>query len=149
MSTQKGSGFILTKICRTCNSSKEENLFRKSYRKGDSYGKFTNQCRDCYSDYDKQWRAKNNGKYNLGVRSRRLKNKLFAIERLGGVCVECKQVVHPAAFDFHHTDPSIKDSHVSLLMSMKKENFIPELDKCILLCSNCHRVKHYIEGYRE
>ena len=44
--------------------------------------------------------------------------------------------------EFHHTNSKIKDSNVSKLLSRKWEVLQEELDKCILLCSNCHRIEH-------
>jgi transcriptional regulator of aromatic amino acid metabolism len=48
------------------------------------------------------------------------------------------------ALDFHHVDPSGKDLNVSAIKNTAFEKIIPELDKCILVCSNCHREIHYL-----
>ncbi len=53
---------------------------------------------------------------------------------------------HPATLDFHHKEPDQKEFIVSKTIcrwswsSVKKE-----IDKCIVLCSNCHRKLHYEE----
>lgn len=75
------------------------------------------------------------------LRQRNLKIK--AVEYKGGSCEECSVVGHPAIFDFHHREPKHKDFNISKVRSLKWSSKITdELDKCELLCSNCHRMKH-------
>jgi hypothetical protein len=57
-------------------------------------------------------------------------------------CVICGEN-DPVCLDFHHSDPSTKE------MSMSKgfrtygiDRVIKEIDKCVLLCANCHRKLH-------
>jgi len=62
----------------------------------------------------------------------------------GGKCERCKSQVHPAAFDFHHSNP--KDKTFSLAqrhMDNSWQRLTAEADKCHLLCANCHRIVHY------
>ena len=65
------------------------------------------------------------------------------VEYKGGKCERCGYNKSFAALDFHHEDPSEKDftiahaRHRSFNEEMKKE-----LDKCILVCANCHREIH-------
>lgn len=77
------------------------------------------------------------------VTKRRRKIKQLAIEHLGGCCTICGYNKYQGALEFHHLDPTKKDFVISLKghcrswIEIKKE-----LDKCILLCSNCHREVH-------
>lgn len=64
-----------------------------------------------------------------------------AIAYKGGRCEVCGYDRCPAAFDFHHVDPTIKDFTISQRMS-SFEAIQRELDKCVLLCSRCHREVH-------
>jgi len=60
-------------------------------------------------------------------------------------CAQCEQN-HPAALDFHHTDPSEKENIVSNLVSEGRFSAaMEEVQKCIVLCANCHRIHHYEE----
>lgn len=49
--------------------------------------------------------------------------------------------------DFHHCDPDKKDFNISSIPAQSweknKTKIIKELDKCQILCSNCHRYIHY------
>ena len=77
-------------------------------------------------------------------REKRVEIKLRAIKYKGGKCIDCGGVFHPVAYDFHHLDPSKKDMQISKFTSISRWDEIEhELDKCILLCSNCHRVRHW------
>lgn len=51
---------------------------------------------------------------------------------------------HPAALDFHHTNPLEKEGDVARLKTMtNKKRIMEEISKCIVLCANCHRIHHY------
>jgi hypothetical protein len=57
-------------------------------------------------------------------------------------CTQCG-FNHPAALDFHHTNPSEKENLVSKLVSNGCfAAAMEEVQKCIVLCANCHRVHH-------
>ena len=48
-----------------------------------------------------------------------------------------------SALDFHHVDPKEKENCISRLMAQKPTlERIKELDKCVTLCANCHRIEH-------
>jgi hypothetical protein len=59
------------------------------------------------------------------------------------VCKICKEN-RPATLDFHHVKPCKSDKKVNELVSdgHNKKRIQKEIDKCIVLCSNCHRVHH-------
>jgi hypothetical protein len=53
---------------------------------------------------------------------------------------------HPATLDFHHKNPSEKEIIISESIWRWSWNSIKkEIDKCSVLCSNCHRKLHYEE----
>jgi hypothetical protein len=61
-------------------------------------------------------------------------------------CTQCG-FDHPAALDFHHVNPSEKESLVSKLVSNGCfAAAMAEVQKCIVLCANCHRVHHHKEN---
>lgn len=61
-------------------------------------------------------------------------------------CLRCG-FAHPAAIDFHHTDPSTKEFDVPVMVAQghSKKNIEKEIAKCETLCANCHRIHHYDE----
>lgn len=78
-------------------------------------------------------------------RLRNQKNKLKAIEYKGDKCFDCGETYPQCCYDFHHLDPTIKDANIAQLIGRNFEKIKPELDKCVLLCSNCHRIRHFNE----
>ena len=76
------------------------------------------------------------------VSDRSLLLKLEAIEYKGGKCQKCGYDKCYAAFDFHHRDPNEKEFGWNKLKKRSKETIFKELDKCDLLCANCHREIH-------
>ena len=80
---------------------------------------------------------------NEQTKKRQRDLKALAVNYKGGVCTDCLQIFHPACFDFHHENPEEKDFTFSSVKSLKWSCKIEaELDKCSLLCSNCHRLRH-------
>ena len=58
-------------------------------------------------------------------------------------CAICGYSECDAALDFHHANPQDKKFRISLShIDYKANKIINELNKCILLCSNCHREIH-------
>lgn len=69
--------------------------------------------------------------------------KMSAVARLGGKCSICGYANCLDALDFHHKNSDEKEHLVSKLLSSKnEERLFSEVDKCILLCANCHRETH-------
>lgn len=73
-------------------------------------------------------------------------HKLKAIRHLGGKCSTCGYDKCPAALDFHHTNPKQKDFTLSRFSRAAWNKLQKELEKCILLCANCHRELHWKEN---
>ena len=77
------------------------------------------------------------------VAKRRLKLRTMAKEYKGGKCTLCGYNKYLGALDFHHLDPSKKDFGISVDgFTRSWEKIKRELDKCILICANCHREVH-------
>lgn len=72
-----------------------------------------------------------------------IKIKLKAIEHKGGSCIHCGYNKYYGALEFHHVDPKEKDFVWTKLRLKKWSSIINELDRCVLLCSNCHKEEHH------
>lgn len=76
------------------------------------------------------------------VKSLRNRNKIKGIEYKGGKCSICGYDKCNSALDFHHLDQTKKDFTISSNMNRAWSKIKIELDKCILVCANCHREIH-------
>lgn len=93
------------------------------------------------NDYDRR--------RNRDVVARKHKLKLAAIEYKGGKCHRCGGTFDPVCIDFHHIDPSAKDTNIANAMLGKTfDDIRAEIDKCVMVCSNCHRIIHSLEGWK-
>jgi hypothetical protein len=80
---------------------------------------------------------------NKKDKNKKLKLKHKCIEYKGGSCIKCGYNKNSSALEFHHLDRNYKDFSISELRRKPFEDIKRELDKCILLCANCHREEHY------
>ena len=109
--------------CSTCSIPIDES---NAYRKGKQ--RLQSQCKSCFNRYCvDRWKQL----------------KVEAIESFGGKCFDCQGVFHYSVYDFHHLDENTKDFEWVKVRLFSKEKRELELSKCILLCANCHRIRHY------
>ena len=73
-----------------------------------------------------------------------INRKIKAIEYKGGKCSSCGYSKYYGALEFHHINPDEKDYDWNKLRLKSWDKIINELDKCVLLCSNCHKETHSI-----
>ena len=110
-------------------------------------------CKDCgekdkhkfhlRSDRDKPYPYCKKCHHKRSKKSKR-NNKIDYINYKGGSCEMCGYDKCPGAMDFHHLNPDEKDFDIGCTKNPKLNDKIKnELDKCILVCSNCHREIHY------
>jgi len=81
--------------------------------------------------------------YNI-LRRNKLKDK--AVEYNGGKCEICGYNKCNAVLSFHHNDPDKKESIISELIkrNVKWNTLKKEIDKCTLVCANCHGEIHHM-----
>lgn len=79
---------------------------------------------------------------SLNVINWKKEKKKLLVEYKGGKCERCGYDKCIAALEFHHKNPKEKDFSIST-NSLSFEKMKLEVDKCELLCANCHREVHY------
>ena len=89
------------------------------------YGKQKTTCRRCHG---------------IDIEAKRKTKRAAAINYKGGECEHCGYNKYSGALEFHHKDPSKKDP--TGLRAFNLERLFSEVDKCLLLCANCHREEH-------
>lgn len=98
-------------------------------------------------EYNKKRYLENKEYYILKSKEQKRKNKLEFQEYKKTLSCEICGENHPATLDFHHKDKSEKKMIVSDAVGRgySKKNIKSEIEKCIVLCANCHRKIHYDE----
>lgn len=126
----------------------------KTFEDIDKYGRYreyisghNNRKYEDPTQYKREWNHRNR-KSRVAYKKEYLhKLKVECIEKAGNKCKHCKVEYNgknASIFDFHHIDPSDKSISMSScsMNRVSKEKIFEELKKCILICSNCHRLHH-------
>lgn len=108
------------------------------------------ECKPCKNKRFKDEYYKDIEKSRLYYRTRAQGSgfKLRALAYKGNKCLDCMLEVNQdnyVIFDFHHLIPSEKEFTPSNILNHSWKKLTKELDKCVLLCSNCHRLRHHNE----
>ena len=57
-------------------------------------------------------------------------------------CIKCGYKEHPVALDFDHIDSATKEFTIgTAYTSVSLKRLYKEIEKCQVLCANCHRIK--------
>ena len=99
-------------------------------------GQTIKYCYDCAPHEDL------NMSHAQAVTIKRRAIKQMLIERAGGKCQRCGYSKCVRALEFHHRNPLEKDFGISKILTKNIEVLKQEVDKCDLLCSNCHAEVH-------
>jgi len=93
------------------------------------------QCRDCIKAYELKTRERRLKKLNARQRG----EKRYWANLFGNSCVRCGYSEFDTALHFHHVNPEEKEATPTVIMKCgDKGRIYKELDKCALLCGNCH-----------
>jgi hypothetical protein len=132
------------KVCKKCNIEKELSEFSKRTKCNDGYNIYCKECDYTWNRKSYYKTSKSRNKYLIDRRRRLAQERNELIRSMGLKCNVCG-FDHPASLDFHHRDPKDKFKDISVLKwsGCSDETFIKEIEKCDVLCSNCHRIEHW------
>jgi len=102
-------------------------------------------CQDCGREYeyDRDKGHRRNRCNSCSVSRRREAKKQDLVDYAGGECQDCGYDKCNRALAFHHNDPEQKSFGINISsMTKDYETLVEEVDKCTLLCSNCHMERH-------
>jgi hypothetical protein len=131
----------------THNTSKIENPIRKNISKD---GLIEFSCSKCKNvlDISKFFIKKNGSPYcyckecwRKLINDRLVERKKKLVDLAGGKCIICGYERYCGALEFHHKIPTEKEYTVSV-KNVSMKILLKEINKCILLCANCHRELH-------
>lgn len=115
-----------TKVCSSCNLELPISSFYSNGYQSNGKKKYKAKCKHCQTLCDK-------------TRTEDIILKIVGVYSCK-ICgySKCKQ-----ALEFHHLDPKLKEYQITNLNTHKEDTIVKELEKCILVCANCHREIHY------
>jgi hypothetical protein len=122
------------KFCSKCHKALPTQEFVENRAEGDGLARY---CRDCKAILDKEQYERVKDK----LKKKRTNQKIKLAGLLGGYCARCGYSEFPSSLDFHHIDPDEKED-VGVFSAINFESAKQEIDKCALLCKNCHTAYH-------
>ena len=138
-----------TKVCSKCKEEKDISEFAW---KNKSKNQRRYHCRSCYSELRKRHYNQNKAKILTENSNRRIqRQQRFNEWKETFSCSICHED-DSCCLEFHHLNPTNKDIEVSQLAQYHAwEKLMQEADKCIVVCSNCHRKihKHGLEEHKQ
>ena len=95
-------------------------------------------------EYMRRWRSKNKLRYRTAVDVCRNANQQRLRDYKATLACKCGET-HPACLEFHHRDPATKKFNVAHGAASSKAwaTIQAEIEKCDVLCANCHRKEHF------
>jgi len=129
---------------KKCKKCKQEYPATKEYFYTDRTMKddLRSYCKKCSIEYSID---SNNKKYIENY------NKLLEYEGGSFVCSKCGYTYKNfAPFEYHHINKEDKKFMIgNKLWVSKFDNWKDELNRCVLLCSNCHKIEHFNDNLFE
>lgn len=127
---------------KKCSSCKKDKALSEYNKKGIGFQAF---CRECNKEKLKK-HYRDNPVYYSEKKNKRREQMLLFVRNLKLGCTQCSET-HIACLDFHHIDTESKEGNITEMASngLSKAKLLKEIQKCVVLCSNCHRKLHYKE----
>lgn len=137
------------RLCPACSTEKTPDEFN---RKG---GALQSKCRSCQRAYHRLYYRRNKSRFitknrrNKNRQRKRLRAILWDVKQRP--CQDCGGSFHPWVMELDHRDGSTKTAAVADLASKgcTDARLLEEIEKCDVVCANCHRMRTYRRLYAE
>ena len=128
-----------------CLQNRPISMFNRKGTYADGRVKLQSWCRDCNKKRSKQYYADNPEKHKAEVRKRNIKVLELNRARIIAYLVEhpCKDCNTDdiRVLEFDHLRDKFKNVSKLLQSSYPWETILKEIDKCEVVCANCHRIR--------
>ena len=127
------------KECKTCKQTKSLEEFSKWHG-----GKTQPVCKDCNRIYQKQHYGKNKGRYITNVINKRknIEDEIRKI-KMSTPCKDCGKIYHYCVMDFDHLIDKKFQISKATRSGWPLAIILAEIEKCELVCANCHRLRSF------
>lgn len=99
-------------------------------------------CKYCNKEFQDKKRPNGTQCNSCELAKRRWKKKSRFVNLKGGKCCKCGYNKNIGALQFHHIKNKIVSLDTRNLDILAEDVILQELEKCILLCANCHAEEH-------
>ena len=126
--------------CKKCNKKKNVEEFQS---KNKTKGTIHSWCANCLNEQKKKHYNENKNLIIEKIKKRKEELRDF-VKSFKKECTKCGYNKTYWALDFHHKDPSEKEELIgkTVIRGWSKERIKKEIDKCIVVCKNCHAEIH-------
>ena len=125
--------------CNKCGEEKSESEFNFNKSKD----RYEYHCKRCHSEYLKAHYQANKEYYKEKSRRRASELREWLLEYKSQLkCVDCGED-HPACLEFHHVGKKDLEIADTIQNGWTKERILAEIERCDVLCSNCHKKRHW------
>lgn len=130
----------MKKLCISCNNEKNITEFRKDRTRKDGHQTW---CKICAREKHRSWYTQNYKHKNKERDTKRYREYRSFLDsyKLQHPCWKCGEI-DICCLQFHHLDSSKKEFDVSNPKYRSIDTVIEEINKCIVVCSNCHKKLH-------
>lgn len=142
------------KTCQTCEVEKPATDFHKMKSSEDGLHPYCKMCKKAYAaklySNDKEridmvkakWRDTFAEKHAAEAKEKRDFNRKFLQDlKASTPCTDCKNYFDPICMDFDHLPHEKKSFTISQVVQYSLELLLAEVEKCEIVCANCHRIR--------
>lgn len=135
----------MSKICYKCKKEQPDSNFHKKKSSKDGLHSYCKKCAilGAKTNYHKKTKKEKQIAFNKAKEKRDSLLEICNNIKYKYGCSFCKEN-NPICLDFHHLNPDKKIKAVSTIARHKSlSKMIIEINKCIVVCANCHRKIHF------
>jgi hypothetical protein len=128
--------------CNKCSRTLSSEHFHKSNK-----GKLHLYCKDCKTEYNKQWYLANKDKHKNDAKVNNKKYRQEIQDLINKIkanpCTDCKNTFPSYVMDFDHLRDKEFNIAKATRLHLSKSKVLKEIKKCELVCANCHRERTF------
>lgn len=139
---------------KTCTKCKKDKPLSEYYKKSQTKDGLMHTCKSCDKDYRKttnRWGlwARENREHCEQLKAQHIASRQRLVEEIKAdrECADCQNCFPPVCMDFDHVRGEKRLSISEMVRTgYSEKSILEEIDKCDLVCANCHRIRTHKSG---